>query len=229
VNVGVNGTLGGTGTIWGATTINGHHTPGSSAGIQNFGFNLTYNAGSDVTWDLVANTTTQGAPGSEVFDQVVVGFGLDFAGATTMNLKFDAPGSTVDWTDSLWDKNQSWLVYDVDFSTSNLANLAVAGTATDWADKNAVLLSTARDPDMYFYCSENAGDVMLNFLVPADATLDRVVNLDDFARLRTNYGTGDTWEKADFNGDDTVNLDDFSTTSPSCGTTMARTRRSPPP
>ena len=50
---------------------------------------------------------------------------------------------------------------------------------------------------------------LLANLLPGDATLDRTVDLDDFARLRNNFGTGDTWAEADFNGDDTVNLDDF--------------------
>ncbi len=46
-------------------------------------------------------------------------------------------------------------------------------------------------------------------LPPGDATLDRTVDLDDFASLRNNFSTGDTWAEADFNGDDTVDLDDF--------------------
>jgi len=65
----------------------------------------------------------------------------------------------------------------------------------------------------------NGGDVLFGStafyyvsvagLVPGDANLDRIVNLDDFAILRNNFGTGDTWAEADFNGDGAVNLDDF--------------------
>jgi autotransporter-associated beta strand protein len=50
---------------------------------------------------------------------------------------------------------------------------------------------------------------LLAGLLAGDATLDRTVDLDDFARLRNNYGTGDTWATADFTGDGTVDLDDF--------------------
>ncbi len=208
VTVNSTGTLGGTGTIGGPTFISGSHTPGTSAGIQTFSDNLTYNTGSDVTWDLVADTTSQGSPGSEVFDQVVVnGFSLDFAGATALILKFDAAGSAVDWTNAFWDDSQGWLVYDVVGVTSNFGNLSLA--VADWADSNAALFNTAQ-PGKYFFLSSPVGeDVMLNFLLPGDANLDRTVDLDDFARLRNNFGTGDTWAEADFNGDDTVGLDDF--------------------
>ena len=42
-----------------------------------------------------------------------------------------------------------------------------------------------------------------------DATLDGVVNLDDFNQLASNFGTGDTWHEGDFNYDGMTNLNDF--------------------
>ncbi len=44
----------------------------------------------------------------------------------------------------------------------------------------------------------------------ADANFDGTVDLDDFATLKSNFGTtGATWASGDFNGDGVVNLDDF--------------------
>ena len=120
-------------------------------------------------------------------------------------LVFNAKGNTVDWTDPFWDESHSWLVSD-DGPTSDFINLALG--AADWEDSNGVLFSTAH-PGKYFFLSSSGEEVMLNYLLPGDANLDRNVNLDDFALLRTNYGTGDTWAEADFNGDHAVNLDDF--------------------
>ena len=205
VTVAGGATLGGTGTIYGTTIISGHHTPGASAGIQTFGSDLTYNAGSDVTWELVANTATQGSPA--VFDQIVVGGGLDFAGTTGMTLKFDFTGSAVDWTNAFWDGNQSWLVYDVDFSTSGFDNLSL--TVADWADSKGVLLSTAQ-PGKYFFLSSPTGDdVMLNYLVPGDATLDRNTDFLDYVSVATNYGVGSTWTQGDVTGDGAVDFLDY--------------------
>jgi len=206
VTVAGGATLGGTGTIGGATIINGHHTPGTSAGIQTFGNNLTYNATSDVTWELVANTDTQGSPGSEVFDQIMVDFNLDFAGTTALVLKFNTPGSAaVDWTNAFWDDNQSWLVYDAG-TTSNLDNLVL--TVENWADSNGLPFDAAQ-PDKYFYRSLAGGDVMLNYLVAGDANLDRTTNARDYVVVSNHYNVGSQWTDGDVDGDGVVNARDY--------------------
>ncbi|MFM8682430.1 MAG: beta strand repeat-containing protein, partial [Chthoniobacterales bacterium] len=51
LNVNAGATLSGTGTIGGATTISGIHSPGTSPGIQTFSSGLTYNAGSTNIWE----------------------------------------------------------------------------------------------------------------------------------------------------------------------------------
>ncbi len=50
--IGSGGTLAGTGTVGGNTIIEGTHAPGSSPGVQNFGADLTYSAGSTFEWDI---------------------------------------------------------------------------------------------------------------------------------------------------------------------------------
>jgi autotransporter-associated beta strand protein len=198
-------TLGGTGTIYGATTISGHHTPGSSAGIQTFSTDLTYDAGSDVTWELVANTATQGSPA--VFDQIVVGFSLIFDGPTALNLKFNSAGSAaVDWTNAFWNTNRSWLFYDAG-TTGNIDNLAL--TVADWADSNGAKFNTAQ-PGKYFFLSSPGGeDVMLNYLLPGDASLDRNTDALDYVVVSNNYNVGSKWTEGDVNGDGAVDALDY--------------------
>lgn len=44
---------------------------------------------------------------------------------------------------------------------------------------------------------------------PGDATLDKVVNLEDLAKLATFFGGSGGWTEGDFNGDGSVNLEDL--------------------
>lgn len=170
VTVGLNGTLGGTGTVGGNTTISGIHSPGNSPGIQTFTGNLSYvNGGTPnptVNWELASNTTTVGANPTANFDQVIVGGNLDFTHTTIINLSFNGAGSTVLWSDSLWDANQSWLLYDVAGITTNIANLNL--NTVNWLDSGSNLFSTAGGS---FTLSKNGEDVMLNFAaVPEPST-----------------------------------------------------------
>ena len=177
VTVGINGTLGGTGTVGGNTTISGIHSPGNSIGnspgIQTFIGDLSYvNGGTPnptVNWKLASNTTTVGANPTANFDQIIVMWGnLGFTHTTNLNLSFNGVGSTVLWSDSLWDSNQSWLLYDLIGlgSTTNIANLNL--NTTNWLDSGSNLFSTAGGS---FTLSQNGEDVMLNFTaVPEPST-----------------------------------------------------------
>ena len=157
--------LSGTGTVGGNATIAGTHSPGNSPGIQTFNGNLTYEAGAAVKWDLIANTT--GTAGVN-YDQIVLTAGnLTFSGSTTLALSFNGAGSSVAWTDTFWDVNRSWMVYDLSGgTTSNLSNLALGGSLLDSLGNS--LSSTARG---YFTTSLSGQDVMLNFVaVPEPST-----------------------------------------------------------
>ena len=162
VSVGLNGTLGGTGTVGGNTTISGLHSPGNSPGIQTFAGNLSYvNAGATgptVNWELASNTTTVGVNPTANFDQVIVGGNLDFTHPTNINLSFNGVGSTVLWSDSLWDSSQSWLLYDVAGITTNIANLNL--NTVNWLDSGSNLFSTTGGS---FTLGQSGQDVMLNF------------------------------------------------------------------
>jgi hypothetical protein len=118
-----------------------------------------------VNWELIANTT--GTAGVN-YDQIIMPSGnLTFSGSTTLALSFSGDGSTVNWSDSFWNVNRSWMVYDLSGgTTTNLTNLIVGGSLLDSA--NNPLSPTARG---YFTTSLSGQDVMLNFVaVPEPAT-----------------------------------------------------------
>jgi fibronectin-binding autotransporter adhesin len=171
LNVASGATLGGSGTIGGATTISGIHSPGNSAGVQTFASNLTYNGTPTVQWELTANTTTLGSPA--VFDQIVVGGNLDFAVPTTLTLNFALPGSAVDWSNGLWANDitgtSGWLVYDVAGTLSNFTNLTIA--VENWADGQGAFFDAVRAGSSFsLYNDGVSSDVYLNYAVPEPST-----------------------------------------------------------
>jgi fibronectin-binding autotransporter adhesin len=163
-------TLGGSGTIGGATTISGIHSPGNSAGVQTFASDLTYNGTPTVQWELTANTTAQSSP-TPVFDQIVVNGNLDFAAPTALTLNFALAGSAVDWSNGLWASNitgtAGWLVYDVAGTLSNFQNLSIS--LENWADGQGALFDTVRAGSSFsLYNDDN--DIYLNYAVPEPST-----------------------------------------------------------
>lgn len=166
VTVAAGAALGGSGVIAGNTFINGFHRPGNSPGVQTFEADLTYNTNATFEFELTANSSTQGSP-TAIFDQVVVGGDLDFAGDTSFTMTFNV-GSTVDWSDVFWTSDQSWLVYDVVGLTTNLGNLSLV--TANWADAQGDLFDTAL-PGGSFSLTQVGNDVYLTYTaVPEPAT-----------------------------------------------------------
>ncbi|MDP1580534.1 MAG: autotransporter-associated beta strand repeat-containing protein, partial [Candidatus Didemnitutus sp.] len=172
LNVASGATLTGVGTIAGATTISGTHSPGFSPGIQNFSSNLTYNNGATINWELTSNSATQNQS-NPVFDQVNVGGTLNFAGPTALNLAFNADGSTTDWTNPFWSTNQSWKIFDAAV-LQNLSNLSITGSA--FADANGAALNSVR-PLAAFGIQQIDQDVFVYFAIPEPSTYAALVGL----------------------------------------------------
>jgi hypothetical protein len=97
-----------------------------------------------------------------VFDQIIVDGDLDFTGATSLTLLFNGSGSTVNWTDSLWDSNQSWTIYDVSGTTTNFNNLQL--TTIDWLDSVGNSFNTSLNGSA-FSVAQVGNDVVLNYTV----------------------------------------------------------------
>lgn len=165
LHVGAAATFAGTGPVYGNVTIAGLHSPGNSPGIQEFGGNLTYLAGAAVAWELNGNTVLQGE--TPVFDQVMLGGTLDFAGATLLSLTFNAAGSTVNWTDSFWSANQAWEIYSA-AAVSGFDNLSLE--TGNWIDAsgnyfNDVLAGAS------FSLIEQGGSIYLSYAaIPEPST-----------------------------------------------------------
>jgi autotransporter-associated beta strand protein len=165
LNVALIASLSGTGTVGGSATIAGTHSPGNSPGTQTFNGGLTYEAGALVNWELIANTT--GTAGVN-YDQIIMPSGnLTFSGSTTLALSFNQDGSTVDWSNSFWDVNRAWMIYDLSGGTvSGISNLFVGGSLLD--AQGDALSPTGRG---FFTTSLVGQEVMLDFVaVPEPAT-----------------------------------------------------------
>jgi fibronectin-binding autotransporter adhesin len=105
-------TLGGTGIIGAATTLQGIHAPGSdSVGIQSFTNRLEYAATSNLQWQLTANDA--GSRGF-TFDGINITAGtFAITPGATLDLSF---AGTVNFTNAFWGSNQAWTLVDL-FST----------------------------------------------------------------------------------------------------------------
>jgi len=162
-------TLSGSGTVTGDTTISGTHSPGNSPGIQSF-TNLTYESGSNVIWELVANSTTLRGTN---FDGINVGGTLNFNGATTLTLSFNFGASAVEWQNTFWDNDYTgtdgWLVYSGATSLVGFENLSL-NAPTAWFDESGDLLSAIR-PNASFSLFQDGNNIFLNYqAIPEPST-----------------------------------------------------------
>jgi len=88
VNVGVNGTLGGSGIIAGATTIEGFLNPGNSPGVLRFSNSLTLGGGAVSTFEI------NGLVRGDDFDGVDVGTDMTLGGSLVLDIgTVFAPGT----------------------------------------------------------------------------------------------------------------------------------------
>jgi len=201
VSVASGATLSGIGTVGGATTIAGTHSPGSpvavnSIGIQTFSSGLTNDAGSTLVWELLSSDNNISGRGTN-FDAVNVTGGTfaTNAGANS-SLVFNSTGSTVSWTDGFWNSDKTWLVYSntnaptVDTNGGNPSgslNFAFLPAMIS-VDSNNVAITTAR-PGYAFVWEQTGNDIFLKFTaVPEPASWGGAMVLlgSWFARRRVN-------------------------------------------
>jgi fibronectin-binding autotransporter adhesin len=128
--IGVNGSLAGGGSIGGATTIQGTHSPGFSPGTQTFTNGLSYADTATLNWELTDNTT--GGRGTNYDAVNVSGSSFALASGATIDLSF---GGTVDFLSAFWGTNQEWLMVDLSGSaTAADSNLFTIGSITGGAN-----------------------------------------------------------------------------------------------
>ncbi len=122
VTVAAGATLGGTGTLGGATTISGIHAPGNSPGIQRFSSSLTYASGSTFSWELASETTT--GRGTN-FDGVIVNGALAINNST-----FQINISNLNLNSAFWDTDKSWDVFDAGSTSGSFFQFVLYDTST---------------------------------------------------------------------------------------------------
>ena len=161
------GTLSGSGLVNGDVNVTGVHAPGNSPGIQTFGGNLSYGNGASINWELTDNTASNSPV---VYDQIVLtgASNLSFSGSNVLALSFAGAGSVVNWTDSFWDVNRAWTVFDLASGvTTGFGNLSLGGSLLD---ASGLALDGATRGS--FSLSQSGQDVMLVFTaVPEPSTL----------------------------------------------------------
>ncbi len=99
--IGTAQTLRDTGNVTGNVVLNGIQQPGSASTVTG---TLSYGATAHLAAEFFANATTAGT-----FDRLTAGNVTVSAGAT-LDLIFNDPGSTVDFTNAFWVSGHSWTV-----------------------------------------------------------------------------------------------------------------------
>jgi autotransporter-associated beta strand protein len=181
VTVSFGASLGGSGTIAGATTVAGTLRPGNSPGVLTFGSDLTLNTGANLVWELWANTEVN-AP-NIAFDQIVVGGNLLFGGSNGVTLDFGTTGggSLVNWTDTFWDSQRSWILYDVTGTTTGASNLSLLNTV--YNDATGASLATARS-GASFSIAQVGSDVVVNYIPEPSSSSLMLLGLSGLIGMR---------------------------------------------
>lgn len=161
VTVDSGGTLKGSGTVNGSATLSGTLAAGNSPGVLTVTGDLTLASGGGMVWELFKNVDIQESP-TAAFDQVLVGGNLNFAGGNGITLDFGttAGGSLVSWSNSFWDSNRSWLLYDVAGTTTGLENLSLLNSVFNDAAGGSLVASRT---NASFSLSQSGNDVFLNY------------------------------------------------------------------
>jgi autotransporter-associated beta strand protein/T5SS/PEP-CTERM-associated repeat protein len=140
-----------------------NHAPGTSPGTQTFGLGLSYDAGSILTWELIANSGT--GAGTTYDFLSVTGGGLSIASGASMDLVFDGAGSTVDWTSSFWNTGRSWTVIDVSAPATSTGDFMLGTVGNDAFGRS---LTSVR-PLASFELDQSGTDVIVTYVVPEPA------------------------------------------------------------
>ena len=154
------GTLAGSGTFGTAVNMVSGSTlaPGNSPGLATFSNGLTLETGSNFTFELAGNTAAGRGTSFDAVD--VTGGTFTLQSGVNFNITLNASGSSVDFTDSFWSSNQSWLVFD-NATNPSIAALFALGTIT--TDSNGVSYSAYGS----FSTSQIGNDIYLTWTAGA--------------------------------------------------------------
>ena len=166
LNVAAGGVVKGDGaTFTGLVTLDAGaiHAPGNSPGLQSFGGGLGYAAGSQLEWELVANTAALADRGT-LYDAIDVFTGsLSVDPASLLDLVFNSAGSTVDWSDTFWSVQHSWLLIDASSAGTSTGIFSLGSVGTD---STGAALASIR-PNATFSVARNGSNLLVEYGVVA--------------------------------------------------------------
>ena len=172
-------TLAGSGTVGsaqefftGIEVVEGALKPGNSAGILTTN-NLNMSGGqTSIEWELLTNTASAGARGTSYDGINLTGGELTIQSGATLNLVFNGAGSSVNWWNSLWDADQTWVLIDgaTTFTGGSGDAFSIYTTSPDAVGGS---LSALR-PGASFRALHDNGDLVISYtaavLVPEPST-----------------------------------------------------------
>ena len=139
------------------------HAPGNSPGLQSFGGGLGYAAGSHLEWELVANTAALADRGT-LYDAIDVFTGsLSVDPASLLDLVFNSAGSTVDWSDTFWSVQHSWLLIDASSAGTSTGIFSLGSVGTD---STGAALASVR-PNATLTVARNGSNLLVEYGVVA--------------------------------------------------------------
>jgi autotransporter-associated beta strand protein len=167
ITVATGGRLGGSGTVTSAVVVQSGGTlaPGNSPGLPSYA-DLTLETASNFQFELIANTT---AGRGTNFDGVNIlgGGSLTIQTGVLSSLVFNGTGSTVDWNNSFWDTDRSWLVFDTADNNFSGNVLSVSSVSLDSLGQS---FASVRSGYQFTY-TVLGGDVYLNYsAIPEPST-----------------------------------------------------------
>jgi len=123
VSVASGATLSGTGTVNGSLAVaaGGIHAPGDPAGTQTVAGALAYASGSRLRWTLAANNDAGGSASRVAAANVTVTSGA------VLDVRFNAPGGTVNFTDAFWGQQRTWTVLSASTKAGRFSLGTVSG------------------------------------------------------------------------------------------------------
>jgi hypothetical protein len=169
VTVSSGATLGGSGTIGGQVIVSSGGTlaPGNSPGLMTANDGVSLATGSTFQWELIGNTLDGRGTNYDAVN--VTGGSLSIGTGVTSSLVFNASGSGVSWSNSFWDADRSWLVFD-NANSPTLASGAVFDTINLSADSLGSTLTSVRT-NASFAWNQQGSDVYLSYTaVPEPST-----------------------------------------------------------
>lgn len=142
------------------------HSPGNSPGLQTFSSGLTYESGSNLSWELAANTDAGRGVSYDGVD--VSGGSVDIAAGAILDLVFNAGGSTVDWSDSFWATDHLWTIVDGN-GISSTGLFTLGSLSADSLGQSLADIRAGAGFDVF----RSGDDVLLGYsvVVPEPATL----------------------------------------------------------